>query len=749
MDFKNNYKFTMLMKHDNLFVKHHQINGQRAVPGAVFLDSIIRALTMRGFDPASLELRDILFLEPVMTSATRDKAIQIVLERAAEGWGFKVQGRDEKNGTVLEPQWKDVMEGKVVISGAAEHYPVSIQQLKSQATQVENIERSYAQMRKAGLCHYDFMKLQGQVYMHVSYLLAEVSLSSLAERYCHQFFIHPAFLDGAFLVPGVVSAGTESAEHPFVPMYVQSFRAFGPIRGKGYIHIREDSVKRSPAQDIIYFDVQLYHENGEIAACYKMFGARRIDFTARNDAEKPAGEPVLSEVKGNAGPAVLTEPANTVVTEPVIVPSVSKSVSRSDIEKVVTEAISAITDKPPAETSLTDDFYSQGLDSKNLLSLVGKLEAEFGIKMYPTLLFEYTNIKALSQYIEKELRNAVHQTDKSAVNVKADKKTIKEPSYAAPAQQSEANIKVMAVNSLRHSQAAVNYWKQMRIGKIPEREGVLLNREQLDLILDCDPSLLVHLTVQTKEDTAIEMAISGQGETVLLIPGFGFTASQWVPQMKDWSSSFRLIAIHMPGTSLSESTHDLSMEGISNTFMEVVEQLNPGGPIHIVGSSWGGMLGQYISALHPNKVASLTLAGSFAQGVEKLYEIDMRERLRQDFDNLGRSKDYLRVLDCEFVNYAILSEFGEHMENTTSSVKILSMINTPTLIVSGRKDVVFDTDESRFLHERIQHSELFEIPNAGHLPNITHSKLFTEKVQAFIQSKSEKTREADREMVNT
>ncbi|MRN51871.1 alpha/beta fold hydrolase [Paenibacillus monticola] len=737
MDFKNNYKFTMLMKHDNLFVRHHRINGQHAVPGAVFLDSIFRALTSRGFDPASLELRDILFLEPVMISKTMDKAVQIVLERTAEDWSFKVQCRDEKNGNVMDPGWKDVLEGKVCLSGEPEIYKIDIPQLKIQATQVENIERSYAQMRKAGLCHYDFMKLQGEVYMNASYLLAEVSLSSLAERYCHQFFIHPAFLDGAFLVPGVVSADSESAEQPFIPMYVQSFRAFGPIRGKGYIHISEDSVKRSPAQDIIYFDVQLYHDNGEVAAYYKMFGARRIDFTDRKGGAKPAGDPILSEMKGGTEPAVIPTPANTANPALVIVPAASKSATRSHIEKMLAEAISAITGNLPAETSLTDDFYSQGLDSKNLLTLVGKLEGEFGIKMYPTLLFEYTNIKALSQYIEKEQRNTVNQNVKAIAN----KKAITELSHSVHGSEASANIKVMAVNSLRHSQAVVNYWKQMRIGKTPDREGVLLNREQLELILDCDPSLLVHLTVQTKEDTAIEMAVSGQGETVLLIPGFGFTASQWVSQMKEWSSSFRLIAIHMPGTSLSESTHDLSMEGISNTFMEVVEQLSPSGPIHIVGSSWGGMLGQYISALHPEKVASLTLAGSFAQGVEKLYEIDMRERLRQDFDNLGRSKDYLKVLDSEFVNYAILSEFGEHMGNSTSSVKILSMIKTPTLIVSGRKDMVFDTDESRFLHERIPHSELLEIPTAGHLPNITHSKLFTEKVQEFIQSKSIRTRE--------
>jgi len=58
----------------------------------------------------------------------------------------------------------------------------------------------------------------------------------------------------------------------------------------------------------------------------------------------------------------------------------------------------------PQEIDLRAPFDSYGLDSMIMVSLTGELEDWLGCQLSPNLLYEYTTIEALSQYLAEELK---------------------------------------------------------------------------------------------------------------------------------------------------------------------------------------------------------------------------------------------------------------------------------------------------------------------------------------------------------
>ena len=66
-----------ILQNDNPILRDHRVHGVRIMPGVVFLDMVFRALRDRGFDIADVELRDILFIEPIATTERFDRKVSL------------------------------------------------------------------------------------------------------------------------------------------------------------------------------------------------------------------------------------------------------------------------------------------------------------------------------------------------------------------------------------------------------------------------------------------------------------------------------------------------------------------------------------------------------------------------------------------------------------------------------------------------------------------------------------------------
>ncbi len=426
-------KFSVLVTYDDYIVRDHQLHQVRAVPGVTFLDLIYRFLQMRGYEPQDFEVRNLIFKRPV--TPTQKHIQKVVVEFLKKGTGYHFIGRcvSLEDGKECE-EWIENLTGELMpVERVAEKH-LDAEKLIQQASRKIDIDYVYSHSRKSGLYHYDFMKLLGNVYNGEGYALADVTISELAKQYLSSFYLHPAFLDGALAVPGASILPNVEIDYgkvkPFIPLYITSFRAYHALEEGCYIYIDEDKIELAASQDLMYFDVEIYNKNGVLAAKYTRFAAKQVRSEERvkemvTDIDHPelaeqnhkimvsnvSQHTVKSNLKHQEGvinfKEALKEKQNEQEVKHEKVNEEEKApqsmVADSEwVKNTILNEIAGFLKVDAKELDAQKEFYDFGLESKDILGLVERLQEIFKVELYPTLLFEYTNTDSLTEYLVNE-----------------------------------------------------------------------------------------------------------------------------------------------------------------------------------------------------------------------------------------------------------------------------------------------------------------------------------------------------------
>ena len=89
---------------------------------------------------------------------------------------------------------------------------------------------------------------------------------------------------------------------------------------------------------------------------------------------------------------------------------------------------------------------------------------------------------------------------------------------------------------------------------------------------------------------------SGDGATVVLVPGSCSTGAAWRPVIAAWKGGFRTVTTSLSGyggTAERRSARDASIDHEADIVEAVVRKA--GGPAHLVGHSFGGWLRRWRS----------------------------------------------------------------------------------------------------------------------------------------------------------
>jgi 3-oxoacyl-(acyl-carrier-protein) synthase/enoyl-CoA hydratase/carnithine racemase/acyl carrier protein/NADP-dependent 3-hydroxy acid dehydrogenase YdfG/SAM-dependent methyltransferase len=388
-------KFSTIMRNDDLIVRDHRVFDVRIMPGVTFLDMMYRMLKSKGFPLDEIELRTVLFKEPIVTSPVFDKKIEITFEQqTATQWRVDARSQKIKDDHVMSPEWVDNLECELHTNVKHPAKTLPVEQLKASALRIEDMDdNTYTLMRKTGIDHYEFMKLLGHVYIGRDYRLAEVQICDLAKQYTDYFHLHPAFLDGSTCVADALMLSQHGCEpgRPFIPIFMQTFRAVRPFGDKLYVHVPERGNVISASNDIIYADIELYDGNGAWVGEFQKFGFKKV----RTEGL------IMNLQQVDRTPAAAASQPVAVVAEG----GEQRSI-RDDLRQMIAELTRTAFD----DVSVEAGFYDQGLDSRQLLELVQQLEQKLSTRLYPTLLFEYTNINKLAEFLEAEYGAAYKQS---------------------------------------------------------------------------------------------------------------------------------------------------------------------------------------------------------------------------------------------------------------------------------------------------------------------------------------------------
>ncbi len=229
--------------------------------------------------------------------------------------------------------------------------------------------------------------------------------------------------------------------------------------------------------------------------------------------------------------------------------------------------------------------------------------------------------------------------------------------------------------------------------------------------------------------------VSGAGEPVLLIAGYGCDHAIWSLVAPVLAAQYRVFVFD--NRAIGRSTGEGAVASIAQMTADtagLLEMLDPG-PMHVVGHSMGGMIGLDLAAAHPHKVRSLSLLSSCAR---------LDERTRAIIESWG---DLAGWLDAEKSSRLILpwiytSRFYAQpglidglialiLANPTppsaqthfaqsraigffDGTNRLVGIACPTLVMAGKEDALTPPRSLQQLASGIKHSEVVLMEGTGH-----------------------------------
>ena len=248
--------------------------------------------------------------------------------------------------------------------------------------------------------------------------------------------------------------------------------------------------------------------------------------------------------------------------------------------------------------------------------------------------------------------------------------------------------------------------------------------------------------------------IEGDGEPVVLIPGFAAGRWIWFKQTGDLARSFRVISFDPRGVSASDKpegpqTISLLADDVAHLLQTVGVQ-----SAHIVGASFGGFVAQEFVLKYPSMTRKLVLCctsfggpNHVAPAPETLLALastkglNGKERMRANL-LLAFSPEYVRTQTAEVdevVQLRAANEVPEHIYLSQWQAAMnfdaesrVEQIDRPTLVLSGDADVIVPVQNSRNLAAKIPGAELRIVAGGSHTFFIEQPSEFNSAVREFL-----------------
>lgn len=268
-----------LVLHDSDFIpQNHRVHGVSVLPGVTFLDMVWRVLRACDLDLGTAELRRIVFSEAVVTADGRGREIRL---RFGDRTGHReVVGESRRlDGARPLGPWRENFRAQVCLDAA----PVVEPPLQPASRRGEpavggrslTMADMYAHTRSRHIVHGAAMSCTGTLRIASSELLAELTLARPDPAAEEWFHLHPAKLDAATIVAYAQTHERTVVAEPFIPMFIERFRAPRPLHGAFFVHVPHRETLGQSA-DLFDSDLLLYDELGRLAARFDRLTCKRI-----------------------------------------------------------------------------------------------------------------------------------------------------------------------------------------------------------------------------------------------------------------------------------------------------------------------------------------------------------------------------------------------------------------------------------------------------------------------------------------
>ncbi|MEV0692571.1 alpha/beta hydrolase [Streptomyces sp. NPDC050388] len=248
----------------------------------------------------------------------------------------------------------------------------------------------------------------------------------------------------------------------------------------------------------------------------------------------------------------------------------------------------------------------------------------------------------------------------------------------------------------------------------------------------------------------------GEGEPVVLLPGFGMAHETWDGVVRRLTESgYRAVCVDPRGHGLSDRPlHGYEVPRLAKDVVAVLDALGIDSAT-IVGWSFSGQVGFQLAATAPERVSQLVLVCSNAVRTTRseefpfglpastllptLLEGELNDRMtsrRAGIANAFASPpdphllEWLTTLSLRMPSWAGAAVCVALME--TDLVAQIPHVRQPVLQLIGADDKIFSLKGARWLNERLTDATLIPLERCGHYPMLEQPTVFFDALHAFL-----------------
>jgi pimeloyl-ACP methyl ester carboxylesterase len=243
--------------------------------------------------------------------------------------------------------------------------------------------------------------------------------------------------------------------------------------------------------------------------------------------------------------------------------------------------------------------------------------------------------------------------------------------------------------------------------------------------------------------------IGGSGKPlVLLHGGLGDAQQHWLPIFEVLSQHFQVLAPDLPGFGVSAPLPMPSYQNYLNWLQLLFDMLNIGGPLAMMGNSFGAVLSRLFAAENTSYVSRLVLidGGEMFHAPGCLRPLLRLPILSNPVINMLRQRAYSvnglkraiadeKMLTPEFVVNAQAASIGFVAAQCQIVLTTLPSLRTPTcptLVIWGEQDRLSSVDDGKRVAAEINGAKFITIPRAGRMPQIEQPEAFLQVAQPFL-----------------
>lgn len=284
-----------------------------------------------------------------------------------------------------------------------------------------------------------------------------------------------------------------------------------------------------------------------------------------------------------------------------------------------------------------------------------------------------------------------------------------------------------------------------------KEDVALVGRHSVSYLSDITSKQIKHA------DQTFSYLDAGEGETVVLLHGFGVSKSVWRPLMSRLSRDYHVVAFDIPGYNLAASPKLESYgfrrltEWLQQAINAVVQE--PQRNIHLVGYSVGAILAAYYAANAGEKSESLVMIGAPTLYVDSSLLFEKRFEQSKKFNptNIVEFKVLMGTLfnTPPYIPDFAIKRFLKDYETSKPAFEKLSFdicqsapmvlpklanVQCPTLHVISTNDKWSDSNTSAILQSKIPQLKTLTLENCGHLSIIEKPYDLAKHITHFIAS---------------